>query len=168
MMRILVTLIGAFFVSSLCEAFSVSPLSPHIRINSSLYLFGGKKKDGAKKGPGMMDQLAMFKKAQEMTKKKKKLDEELASMKFEGSGAAGKVKASFKYIPSPHPMDPNPGYLPVGFTFDDEFYQTSSPDQIATGIKESIMSGIEMMNNATIEKYAVLQKDLMDSMQKQQ
>ena len=38
----------------------------------ALNLFGGKK-EGGDKGPGMMDQLNMFKKAQEMATKKKTL-----------------------------------------------------------------------------------------------
>jgi hypothetical protein len=46
-----------------------------------------------------MDQLALFKKAQEMAQKKKQLDEELRKMDFTGTGADGKVKGAFKFIP---------------------------------------------------------------------
>ena len=67
--------------------------------STALNLFGGNKGGDDKKGPGgMMDQLAMFKKAQEVATKKKELDAELANMEFEGSGADGKVKVSFKYV----------------------------------------------------------------------
>ena len=65
---------------------------------TALNLFGTPK-DGEKKGPGMMDQLAMFKKAQEMAQKKQKLDEELKKMDFTGAAEDGKVTGTFKYVP---------------------------------------------------------------------
>jgi hypothetical protein len=68
------------------------------RPTTALGLFGNPK-DGDSKGPGMMDQLAMFKKAQEMAQKKKQLDEELKKMDFTGKGADGKVTGSFKFVP---------------------------------------------------------------------
>lgn len=108
-----------------------------------------------------MDQLAMFKKAQEMAQKKKKLDEELQAMPFEGVSADGKVKASFKYVPNTNPMDPNPEYEPVNFDFDDDFFESSSPEELAAAAKEAIQSGIDNTNKAVAEKYSVLQTDLM-------
>ena len=45
-----------------------------------------------------MDQMAMFKKAQEMAKKKQTLDSKLAAEDFKGKGADGKVTATVKFI----------------------------------------------------------------------
>lgn len=146
---------------SVTSAFSTTSTS---RLTSALNLFGGGNKDaGEKKGPGMMDQLAMFKKAQEMAQKKKKLDEELMIETFIGEGADGKVKGSFKYVPVTNPMDPNPDYEPVTFEFDDEFFESASPDEISNAVKESIFDGITKTNEAVAEKYAVLQGDLMEA-----
>lgn len=131
--------------------------------NWALYLFGQGAKDGEKKGPGMMDQLAMFKKAQEMAQKKQKLDEELKKMDFEGVSQNEKVKASFKYVPIANPMDPNPDYEAQKFEFDDAFFASASAEELSTAVKESILNGIEKTNLAVAEKYTVLQKDLMEA-----
>jgi len=84
------------------SAFAPSQTASSLRSSSAtttaLNLFGTPK-DGEKKGPGMMDQLAMFKKAQEMAQKKQKLDEELKKMDFTGSAEDGKVTGTFKYVP---------------------------------------------------------------------
>ena len=112
----------------------------------------------------MMDQLAMFKKAQEMAQKKKELDNELSQMSFVGSSSNGKVKGNFKYVPNTNPMDPNPEYEPQNFEFDDEFYASASPEELSDAIKEAILNGIEVTNNAASEKYSVLQADLMAAM----
>lgn len=134
---------------------------------TSLNLFGGNKGGGGDaKGPGMMDQLAMFKKAQEMASKKKEMDAELSKLDFEGTGADGKVKAIFKYIPSMNPMDPNAEYDPQSFDFDDEYFESASTEDLGAAIKEAIMDGVEKTNNAVAEKYAVLQADLMEAFQK--
>ena len=91
------------------NAFSVGPQTSTSRTSTSLNLFGGKKEaGGGDKGPGFMDQMAMFKKAQEMASKKQKLDEELQKEQFFGEGADGKVKATLKFMPVKNPMDPNP------------------------------------------------------------
>jgi hypothetical protein len=132
--------------------------------STSLNLFGngGGDKDG-KKAPGMMDQLAMFKKAQEMAQKKQKLDDELKEMDFEGSAADGKVKASFKYVPISNPMDPNPDYEAVSFTFDEAYFESATPEELSAATKECVLNAIENTNNAVGEKYAVLQTDLMEA-----
>merc|ERR1719437_335273 len=88
-----------------------------------------------------MDQLAMFKKAQEMAKKKQQLDKELASESFEGVAADGKVKAICKFVPSKNPMDPQPDYQAAGFDFDEEWYESATPDDLSAAIKEAIMNG---------------------------
>jgi hypothetical protein len=128
--------------------------------STSLNLFGAGGAKGEKK-PGMMDQLSMFKKAQEMAQKKAKLDEELTQMNFEGLGAEGKVKASFKYVPISNPMDPNPDYEAIKFEFDDAYFESATPEELSAAVKECVLNGIENTNTAVAEKYAVLQSDLM-------
>lgn len=144
------------------SAFAPQPVST--QHSTGLNLFGGGKKDGDKKpAPGMMDQLAMFKKAQEMATKKNKLDVELAEMDFGGVSADGKVKATFKFVPIKNPMDPNPDYEATSFEFDDEWYEAASPEDLSTAIKEAINDGIEKTNAAVTEKYQTLQGDLMSA-----
>lgn len=84
-------------LSSSVTAFTVvSPSSAGS--TTALSLFGGGDKGGgaAAKGPGMMDQIAMLKKAQEMAQKKNKIDQELKAMSFEGSAEDGKVTVTMK------------------------------------------------------------------------
>lgn len=145
--------------------YSVSSSSTQTTISSAsqLHLFGGGKKDdgaGAKKGPGMMDQLAMFKKAQEIAAKKTKLDTELAALTFEGVAADGKVKAMCKFAPSKNPMDPQPDVDTIGFEFDDEWYESASPEDLSAAVLEAIKNGNEKTQTAVAEKYATLQGDL--------
>ena len=133
-----------------------------------LHLFGGGDKGaaGSQGGqqPGMMDQLAMFKKAQEMAQKKKELDKELQAMDFQGVAEDGKVKVSFKYVPNSSPMDPNPDYEATQFEFDDEFFESSSPEDLSAAVKAAVESGIDDTNRAVAEKYSVLQSDLMEAL----
>lgn len=139
---------------------SCSRTSPPQHV-SSLHLFGGgdKKKEG---GPGgMMDQLAMFKKAQEMAQKKKKLDDELTKIDFTGSSSGATVTGTFKYVPISNPMDPNPDYEAVKFEFDDAFFAAATPTELADAVKEAIKDGIDKTNMAVAEKYQTLQADLM-------
>jgi hypothetical protein len=124
---------------------------------------GGGNKDGGTKGPGMMDQLAMFKKAQEMATKKKKLDEELQKMTFVGDNP-GQVKGTFKYVPIANPMDPNPDYEAVSFEWDEFFFESASPAELAAAATTAILRGIEQTNVAVAEKYATLQADLMEAL----
>lgn len=147
--------------SALAFAPSLTTSSPPS--STALHLFGGKK-EGEGGGPGgMMNQLAMFKKAQEVAQKKKKLDEELMAESFEAEAADGKVKATFKYVPVANPMDPNPDYEAVNFAFDEEYYESTSPEDLAKACQEVVKSGIEVINKAVSEKYAVLQKDLVEA-----
>mmetsp|Transcript_24049 Transcript_24049/g.51129 ORF Transcript_24049/g.51129 Transcript_24049/m.51129 type:complete len:164 (+) Transcript_24049:110-601(+) len=129
---------------------------------SQLNLFGGGSKDGEAKGPGggMMDQLAMFKKAQEMAQKKQKLDQELASESYSGSAADGKVTVSCSFSPSKNPMDPQPDYKATGFDFDADWYEAASPEDLSTAVKEALMDGIDKTNEAVKEKYKLLEEDL--------
>jgi DNA-binding protein YbaB len=132
--------------------------------SSQLHLFGGgAKKDGEKKGPGMLDQLAMLKKAQEMAQKKNKLDQELAAVDFKGSSSNGKVQTVFKYIPSKNPMDPTPEYDPISFEFDNEWYESASTEDLSDAVKESIMDAIATVNKGVEEKYMVLKGDIQET-----
>eukprot|EP00536_Pseudo-nitzschia_multiseries_P001576 jgi/Psemu1/234760/estExt_Genewise1.C_200003 len=108
----------------------------------------------------MMDQLAMFKKAQEMAQKKNKLDDELASENFTGKGADGKVTVSCSFSPSKNPMDPQPDYKATKFDFDEEWFSGASPEDISAGVKEALMDGIEVTNEAVKEKYSQLEEDI--------
>jgi hypothetical protein len=137
---------------------TTSALNHRQTTSSALNLFGNSNKENSeKKGPGMMDQLAMFKKAQEIANKKKQLDEELAKESWEATSVDGKVKTVFKVLPSPNPMDPNPDYEATSFTFDPEWYKSATPEEISKGVKEAVMSGIEVTNAAVAEKYTSLQ-----------
>lgn len=61
-------------------------------------------------------------------------------------------------------MDPNPDYEAVSFSFDDEYYEATAAADLGGAVKAAILSGIEQTNLAVGEKYAVLQKDLMDAL----
>jgi hypothetical protein len=133
---------------------------------TAINLFGsgagsGKSNSGEKKQPGMMDQLAMLKKAQEMAQKKQKIDEELKKMTFQGSSSNGKVIVTMSFVPTNNPMDPNPDYEATNFTFDETFYAESTPEQIAEACKEAWADGIANTNVVIAEKYNVLSGDLL-------
>lgn len=164
---LLVSQASAFTASSCSSQYTLTPASKQSSSGPNivaLNLFGGGNKDGDKKGPGMMDQLAMFKKAQEMATKKKKMDEDLQKMSFEGVSTDGKVKGIFKFVAITNPMDPNPDYEAVSFDFDDAYFEAASPAELAASAKSAIESGIEKTNMAVAEKYATLQADLMEAL----
>merc|ERR1719491_515153 len=107
-----------------------------------------------------MDQLAMFKKAQEMAQKKQKLDKELSEETYTGSAADGKVTVSCKFSPSKNPMDPQPDYQATGFDFNEEWYEGVSPEDLGKAVEEALLNGIENTNEAVKEKYKALEEDL--------
>jgi DNA-binding protein YbaB len=106
----------------------------------------------------------MFKKAQELAKKKNDLDKELSETEYVGESADGKVKATFKFVPVKNPMDPNPDYEAQKFDFDEEWFEGSSPEEISSAVKEAIEDGIKSTNDAVAEKYQTLQGDLMGAL----
>lgn len=166
MMRMIFTLLAVSYLLAslgLTNAF-LSP-SPSSSTKTTLNLFGGGGKDsGAPKQPGMMDQLAMFKKAQEIATKKRKLDEDLQKMVFEASSTNGNVKVTMKYIPVTNPMDPNPEYESTKFDFDDDYFASATTEDLSKDVKDAIMKGIETVNQNVAEKYASLQSDLMEAL----
>jgi len=154
-------------VVAFSPSLSRQPQQQQLHTVTRLNLFGGgAKKDsegGEKKALGMMDQLAMLKKAQEVANKKNKLDQELAAMDFEGSSDDGNVKAIFKYIPSKNPMDPSPEYDAVSFTFEDSFYDSASPDDVSAAVKAAITDAIQAVNKGVEEKYETLKADVAET-----
>lgn len=155
---------------SLGGASAFAPMLPTTTLTSSttatqLNLFGGggTKKSGGGGAPNMMDQLSMFKKAQEMASKKKKLDEELSKETFVGKSENGKVTGKFKFLPVQSPMDPNPEVDCIGFDFDSEWYESAAPEDISAAVTEVHKDGVDATNKAMMEKYQVLQNDLMAS-----
>jgi DNA-binding protein YbaB len=150
----------ALMATSGASAFAPSPTTASYATQLSLF-GGGASKDGdAKPGGGMMDQLAMFKKAQEMAKKKQTLDNELASETFPGTAADGKVTVDCKFSPSKNPMDPQPDYLATKFDFDKDWYEAASPEELSTAVQEAFKSGIEATNEAVKAKYSQLEEDI--------
>jgi len=108
----------------------------------------------------MMDQLAMFKKAQEVAQKKAALDKELQEEEFLGTAADGKVNACFKYIPIKNPMDPNPDYELVDLKLDDTFFEEASPEDLSKAIQEAYADGVDTCNKAVMEKYQSLTTEI--------
>lgn len=130
---------------------------------TALNLFGGKKEGGDNSGGpvgGMMNQLAMFKKAQEIAAKKQAIEKELQLLSFDGSSSNGKVSASMKYLPSPNPMDPQPEFEVQGLTFDDDWFAQAAPEQIASAITEAYRAAVQATMLGSEEKFKVLAEDL--------
>lgn len=136
---------------------SVPKISTITPSQTSLNLFGGKK-EGEKKGPGMMDQIAMLKKAQEVASKKMALDKELAQVEQIGVSSNEKVKATIKYVP-PLPMQ-QPGYDGAKFDIDEEYLSSASAEELSTMVKEALEDGYKKATVATAEKMQSLSAEL--------
>jgi DNA-binding protein YbaB len=133
------------------------------RISSApLNLFGGKKESGDGGGGmgGMMDQLAMFKKAQEIAKKKQDLDKQIAEMEIIGSAADGNIKVTVQYVPAQLPANPSPGYDAVAIDIDDAYLADVSSEDLGAALVEAIRSGEESATKVVAEKYQSLDKEL--------
>mmetsp|Transcript_38730 Transcript_38730/g.69829 ORF Transcript_38730/g.69829 Transcript_38730/m.69829 type:complete len:172 (-) Transcript_38730:224-739(-) len=132
--------------------------------STSLNLFGSKPKDGAADGqqqqPGMMDQLAMFKKAQELSQKKNELDKELADEKIVGSAADGKIEITIKYIPPQMPANPTPGYDATAVNIDEEYLAGVSAADLSVALVEAIRDGEKVATEMVGAKYKVLEEDM--------
>ena len=141
------------------SAFNSMPFSVSSAAQSttSLNLFGGKK-EGGDKGPGMMDQLAMLKKAQEVASKKMALDKELAQMDHVGEAADGKVSITVKYVPPP-PMQ-QPSYEPTACNIDEEYLEAVSSADLSAAVKEAISEAYKKATVTTAEKMAGLTAEL--------
>ena len=131
--------------------------------SSALHLFGGGNKgDGEAKGPGagMMDQLAMFKKAQEVASKKKELDKELQQTDIVGLAAEDKIKVTVKYIPAQLPANPNPGYDVVAIDIDEGYLADVACEDLNEALVEGIRAAETKAMQITAEKYQALQDDM--------
>jgi DNA-binding protein YbaB len=144
--------------------------------STALYLFGGKKDTPKANAPsnnpmgGMMDQLAMFKKAQELAKKKQDLDKELMNMDIVGSSdSEGNVKVTIKYVPAQLPINPSPGYDAVNIDINDDYFNKVSAQELSEALVVAIRDGETQANIAVAQKYKVLEAELgslMGGMQK--
>jgi len=141
------------------SAFSTTPFiaNSSTKYDTSLNLFGGKK-EGGEKGPGMMDQLAMLKKAQEVASKKMALDKELAQIEHVGEDADGKVTITVKYVPPP-PMQ-QPSYEPAGCNIDEEYLAAASTEDLSAAVADAIQDGYKKATIATAEKMQSLTEEL--------
>jgi DNA-binding protein YbaB len=155
----------AFAVVLVSGASAFAP-SVNTRISSttstSLGLFGGKKEGGDSKGPmgGMMDQLAMFKKAQEIAKKKQELDKEIAAMDIIGTAAGGKIKVTVQYVPAQLPTNPSPGYDAVAIDIDEDYLKEVSSADLSAALVEALRDGETSATKIVAEKYQTLDKEL--------
>mmetsp|Transcript_3367 Transcript_3367/g.4927 ORF Transcript_3367/g.4927 Transcript_3367/m.4927 type:complete len:170 (+) Transcript_3367:114-623(+) len=157
----LLSLIGStqgFAVSSSRQATATSSSS-----STRLGLFGGGGKDGEKKGPNMMDQLAMFKKAQEVASKKQDIDKEIANLDIVGNAADGKVTAQLKYLP-PQAMNPTPTSEISSVTIDQAYFDDVSCEDLGTALVEAIRDGEKNLFGVVNEKYEALGKELQDNL----
>lgn len=130
---------------------------------TSLHLFGGKKEgkdSGNNPMGGMMDQLAMFKKAQEIAKKKSELDKEIAAMDIIGSAADGKIKITVQYVPAQLPVNPSPGYDAVNVDIDEDYLNQVSSEDLSAALVEAIRSGEAKANEVVAEKYKSLEAEM--------
>mmetsp|Transcript_18862 Transcript_18862/g.40870 ORF Transcript_18862/g.40870 Transcript_18862/m.40870 type:complete len:198 (-) Transcript_18862:193-786(-) len=147
---------------------TTSSSSSSSTIVTSLNLFGSKNKDpaggAAPSGPGMMNQLAMFKKAQEIAQKKNALDQELAQEKITGTAADGKITVTIQYIPPQLPMNPTPGYDASGVDIDEEYLEGVSAEELSEALVEAIRDGEVKATEAVAEKYKSLEEDMKSIM----
>ena len=158
------SIFSAFFIAS-TQAFAPSLTSQSIPTTTTLNLFGGKKEGGDAGGGnnpmgGMMDQLAMFKKAQEIAKKKQDLDKEIAEMDIIGTAADGKIKITVQYVPAQLPMNPSPGYDAVNIDIDEAYLNDVSSEDLSAALVEAIRSGETKANEVVAEKYKTLEAEM--------
>lgn len=154
------SIFSAFLIAS-TQAFAPSLSSQ--KTSTTLNLFGGKKKDGeGGNNPmgGMMDQLAMFKKAQEIAKKKQDLDKEIADMDIIGSAADGNIKITVQYVPAQLPVNPSPGYDAVKIDIDEAYLNEVSSEDLSAALVEAIRSGETKANEVVAEKYKSLEAEM--------
>eukprot|EP00804_Cyclotella_cryptica_P022878 CCRYP_005091-RA/>CCRYP_005091-RA protein AED:0.01 eAED:-0.01 QI:0/-1/0/1/-1/0/1/0/181 len=143
-------------------AHSQQPLKILSRSPTELNLFGSKNKDASSPGqqPGMMDQLAMFKKAQEIASKKAELDKELSKENIVGTAADGKISITVQYVPPQLPMNPTPGYEAKAVDIDEEYLKEVSSEDLSAALVEAIRDGEKNAMEKVAEKYKSLEEDM--------
>lgn len=157
------SVISVALLASGASAFAPS-INARTSSTTSLNLFGGKKSGGdeGKGGPmgGMMDQLAMFKKAQEIAKKKNDLDKEIAQMDIIGSAADGKIKVTVQYVPAQLPANPSPGYDTTTIDIDEDYLSEVSCEDLGAALVDALRDGETAATKIVAEKYQSLDKEL--------
>mmetsp|Transcript_4102 Transcript_4102/g.11641 ORF Transcript_4102/g.11641 Transcript_4102/m.11641 type:complete len:176 (-) Transcript_4102:151-678(-) len=162
---LLVASASAFSPSSVSRSASSTSTSTAAS-SSALHLFGGGNKgEGEAKGPGMMDQLAMFKKAQEVASKKAELDKELQQTDIVGLAADDKVKVTVKYIPAQLPVNPNPGYDVAAIDIDEGYLADVACEDLSEALVEGIRAAENTATQMVAEKYQQLQNDMQEMLQ---
>ena len=157
------TIATLFLTATTATAFSTSrtPATLH-QSSTSLNLFGSKPKGegDAAKQPGMMDQLAMFKKAQELAQKKKALDDELANETIVGTAADGNIEVTIKYVPPQLPANPTPGYEAADVNINEEYLNEVSSEDLSAALVTAIRDGETKATARVGEKYKALEEDM--------
>mmetsp|Transcript_21574 Transcript_21574/g.27223 ORF Transcript_21574/g.27223 Transcript_21574/m.27223 type:complete len:172 (-) Transcript_21574:18-533(-) len=156
-----ISILSAGLLMTCANAFA--PSSTSGMASTSLNLFGGKKEGGGAGGNpmgGMMDQLAMFKKAQEIAKKKQELDNEIAEMDIIGTAADGKIKVTVQYVPAQLPVNPSPGYDATNIDIDEDYLNEVSSEDLSAALVEAIRSGETKANEVVAEKYKSLEAEM--------
>ena len=131
--------------------------------STSLNLFGSKPKDpnaDKQQQPGMMDQLAMFKKAQELAQKKNNLDKELAKEKIMGTAAEGNIEITIQYVPPQLPISPSPGYEATDVNINEEYLKDVTAEDLSASLVEAIRNGEQRATEIVGEKYKALEEDM--------
>ena len=173
----LTTLATIIFTATSTSAFSTSRPGHNHNImqqttqsSTSLNLFGSKPKDPNAPqgqdagGPGMMDQLAMFKKAQELAQKKNELDKEIQAEKIVGKAADGNIEITIQYVPPQLPMNPSPGYEATGVDIKQEYLDSVSADDLGVALVEAIRDGEKAATELVAEKYKALEGEMQKIM----
>jgi DNA-binding protein YbaB len=109
---------------------------------------------------GMMDQLAMFKKAQEIAKKKQDLDQEIAELDIIGTAADGKIKVTVQYVPAQLPANPTPGFDTTSIDIDEEYLNEVSSEDLSSALVDALRDGETSATKLVAEKYQSLDKEL--------
>lgn len=111
-----------------------------------------------------MDQLAMFKRAQEIASKKNDLDKEIAEMEIIGSAADGSVKVTVQYIPAQMPTNPSPGYDAVNVDIEESYLEGASCEELGEALVNAIRDGETAATKVVGEKYKVLEEEMQAMM----
>jgi len=102
----------------------------------------------------------MFKKAQELAQKKKKLDDELANETIMGTAADGNIEITVKYIPPQLPANPTPGYEAAAVNINEEYLSQVSSEDLSVALVEAIRDGEKKATERVGEKYKELEEDM--------
>lgn len=111
-------------------------------------------------GGGMMDQMKMFQKAQEIAKKKNNIDKDIANMDMIGSSVDGKIKVTVKYTAAKIPVTPQASYDIVNVDIDDVYFNEASAEDLSANIVEAVKAGQQVAAETVMKEYQSLQEDI--------